>query len=429
MRWASLAHPKASLQLAYCLNAWPAHDARAALDGLRALALPLRRALAPGARFGLGLHLSARAAHELEHDAALFGELVDLLGEEQLYPFTWNAFPFGDFHAAGQKAGVFQPGWADTRRLEHTLRIARLAARLAGNASGPISISTHCGRHGAWRRGGAPEAEQLAAEANLARCAFGLARLAEQQGVQCLLALEPEPRSSCNDTAELGEFLGHVRERGAEVLGREADLAPARAAEVLVRHLGACLDACHGAVEFEQPSESLAQLERRGIALGKLQFSSALALREPARHALARARLLALDEPVYLHQVTARTHAGLVRVGDLNELARALEHADSPWLQADEWRCHFHVPVDLEAEQGLDTTRAHADELLRLALARADQRGGELHLEIETYTWSVLPGAPRASASESAALVERIAREYAHVARVLEAAGWARAAG
>ena len=56
-----------------------------------------------------------------------------------------------------------------------------------------------------------------------------------------------------------------------------------------------------------------------------------------------------MDEPRYLHQVTARTSSGtLLRAGDLPEMRSALgEVSGEAWWRDTELRCHFHVPVDL----------------------------------------------------------------------------------
>ncbi len=83
------------------------------------------------------------------------------------------------------------------------------------------------------------------------------------------------------------------------------------------------------------------------------------------------------------------------------------------------------MPVDREElGAGLRTTRAHADALLDALLdAPARWKSPELHVEIETYTWDVLPGSARGPGS----LVEGLEREYRHVIGRLEARGWARA--
>ncbi len=91
------------------------------------------------------------------------------------------------------------------------------------------------------------------------------------------------------------------------------------------------------------------------------------------------------------------------------------------WRGCDEWRCHFHVPVDLDAVGGLGTTRAQADAALQVVLAAPERWGTrELHVEIETYTWNVLPETARGAGE----LVDGLEREMRHVLSVLEGAGW-----
>jgi hypothetical protein len=157
-----------------------------------------------------------------------------------------------------------------------------------------------------------------------------------------------------------------------------------------------------------------------------MQFSSALRLSTPARRPGAVAQLLAMDEPRYLHQVTGLSPESRCQATDLPELGLELGGpAGDAWLACPEWRCHFHVPVDLESvgEDGISTTREHADRTLAAVLAQPARWGvGELHLEIETYTWAVLPGAARGAGD----LVDGLEREYAHVIGRLEAAGWGR---
>ena len=436
------------LRLGYGLNLHAPRTLAELEDGLTAVTLPLRARVAPNARFGVGMYLPAELAHALDpaRDAHALEPLAAFLVEHALDPFTFNAFPYERFQSDGLKERVFAPAWWERARLDYTLAVARIAVELAARgASGGaardagrhVSISTHCGQFGAFVEGSANE---LAAIAHFARAALELARLEDARGVRVVLALEPEPRSACNDLAALARFRPRLLERGARFLAGEHAVASSRAETLLARHVGACVDACHAAVEFEDASTA-----GRGTgALAKLQFTSALAVREPATNARGRAALLALDEPRFLHQVTGRRGAELLRARDLGELATGLER----WLACDEWRCHFHVPVDLEdardergAPLGLATTRAFADAVLeRVLRAPSAAPGGaegelgdlrELHLEIETYTWDVLPAFARGGANATAGerLVQGLAREYAHVQGVLARAGWTPAAG
>ena len=96
----------------------------------------------------------------------------------------------------------------------------------------------------------------------------------------------------------------------------------------------------------------------------------------------ARAQLLALDEPVYLHQTVERGPAGLTRHLDLPEALARVDDA-----RGREWRIHFHVPIFLDELQDFGTTQGFLREIL--ALHRAGPVTGQL--EVETYTWDVLP--------------------------------------
>jgi hypothetical protein len=404
MLWRHPAHDGRAVRLAYCLNLHPGETPAEILAGMRAVTLPLRERIASGRPFGVGMYVPAAAAAALavgDHNPAR-EELRGFLTEHGLDPFTWNAFPYGGFHSAGLKERVFEPTWAEPERVVFTTDVATLAADLAGEpAPGRhLSISTHTGMHSTRVAGGDPDL----AERALAVVAAGFAGLEQETGWRTVLSLEAEPRANCNDTREL-----------AAMRGRLAEQVPDPALE---RHLGACLDTCHAAVEFEPAEQALANATAHGAALGKLQFTSALALRDPGRDERARRRLLELAEPTFLHQVTGRSSNGLLRVGDLPEL----DATDAAWLACDEWRCHFHVPVDLaRVEGGLGTTRAAADELLDATLADPSRWGtDELHLEIETYTWDVLPG-PARGAGE---FVDGLEREYRHVLARLAAAGW-----
>jgi len=443
MRLEHPAHPGRSVRLAYCMNLVPAEDLLGVGDGIERLGIPLARRFGHGGAgegggFGIGLWIPLDAALPLAHAAGApeRRRFAELLVEHGLDAFTFNAFPTGRFHAPGLKERVFSPSWASAERLAFTLAVAEIAVACAdardeprGRDAGHLSISTHCGAFAASLQPG--DLDRCAE--GFALCLLRLAKLEEESGRRVVLALEPEPRSSANDTRELAAFVERVRVRAREVLGRGLPGMVGPSEELVDRYLGTCLDTCHAAVEFEEPAEALHRATASGTPLGKLQFTSALELVRPGADADARARLLALDEPVYLHQVTGRREGELLRAGDLPELARAVSAGDPAWLGCDAWRCHFHVPVDWgtlhEGDEGgegeesghLATTRAFSEAALAAALAAPERWGSrDLHVEVETYTWSVLPG-PRLSDER---LVDGLERELRHVLGRLERAGW-----
>jgi hypothetical protein len=109
--------------------------------------------------------------------------------------------------------------------------------------------------------------------------------------------------------------------------------------------------------------------------------------------AAARAALAAFDEPTYLHQVVARRGAELTRASDLPEALGRGAAADG-----EEWRVHFHVPIFVADLPGFGTTQDFLAQVL--ALHRAAPVSP--HLEVETYTWGVLPEALTRDGMEAA---------------------------
>ncbi|MBI3155322.1 MAG: metabolite traffic protein EboE [Burkholderiales bacterium] len=377
------------VHLGYCTNvhpgeSWP--EVRAALlTHVRAV----RERVCPEGDFGVGLRLSARAADELAQPAAL-EELQDLLRRQRMYVFTINGFPHGSFHATAVKEAVYRPDWRDPERLRYTERLADLlAALLPADGAVEGSISTVPGAFKPALRGAADKARIVEL---LLRQVAGLVALRERCGQRIALALEPEPCCMLETADEAVDFFGREL-HGPQAVRRVAaltGLAPALAEQALHDHLGVCWDLCHAAVEFEEPLASIGRLERAGIRIVKLQLSAGL--RAPAADAAARAALARFVDPVYLHQVVQRSAAApdaLRRVADLPDaLAGAPPAAGTP---AEEWRVHFHVPLFLERAEPLATTQPFVREVL----ARQRVQPVSHHLEVETYTWDVLPAALR----------------------------------
>ena len=399
MRFTHRAHPGKAVRLAYCLNVHPAQTLEGVVEGIEQITVPLRARLAPGGRFGVGLYLPA-SVFAADSEALIAQRLAPVCSRHELDAFTVNAFPYGDFHGAPLKERVFEPTWNQAERARWTCAVARVAASLPkpGPARSHLSISTHTGMHSS-AAGGADSGRGVALEIRRA-----VGELAQIQGERIVLALEAEPRANCGDTRELREFFAAHCNRSS-------------------RALGVCLDACHAAVEFEPPAQALLNACTSGAGLAKLQYTNALRLRDPARNHAGRAALFAMDEARYLHQVTGRGPEGFVRAGDLPEVAQAFARGDSKWTSCEEWRCHFHVPIDRAqlGVAGLETTRDATDELVELALRDPDRWGpDELHLEIETYTWDVLPTAARGERE----FIDSLEREYRHALALLARVGW-----
>jgi sugar phosphate isomerase/epimerase len=345
-----LRHPDGSLlHLAYCSNVHPADDLDGVAAQLERYAARVRERLDVPV-LGVGLWVAAPAlGADVDAAAARLRERLDALGLEVV---TLNGFPYRAFHADVVKLDVYRPNWADERRRDYTLGLARLLARLLPADVRDGSISTlPLGWRTEWS-----EADAAAGRLALEQVAFGLEELEEQTGKRIRLALEPEPGCTIETVVQAADFL--------------AGLAP--------EWIGVCVDACHLAVQFEAPDGALGLLDQAGVAVVKAQVSSALRVPAPAGED-GRAFLDDFAEPKFMHQVREVVGGGVVGVDDLPEAL------DGGLPAEDEWRVHFHVPVHA-AEH---TTQRELEATLA-ALA-----GGPApvtrHFEVETYTWGVLP--------------------------------------
>jgi sugar phosphate isomerase/epimerase len=286
--------------------------------------------------------------------------------------FTLNGFPYGDFHAAVVKQQVYQPDWADPRRLQYTHDLARLLAECLPAGQGEGTISTlPLGFKPDWT-----EARQQQALTALCRLVVSLAELRERGGRNIRVCLEPEP--------------GCVIESTDEALRLFVDELPLQArrlgipAELLDHHLGVCFDVCHQAVMFEDPAVALTRLQQAGIAIGKIQLSSALAVTRPDG-VTARAALAEFAEPKYLHQARTRmADGGLRGVMDLPAALAGELPTEAPW------RIHFHLPIQAATltRGELSTTQTVLEQTFDWLAAHPMVKP---HLEVETYTWQVLP--------------------------------------
>jgi sugar phosphate isomerase/epimerase len=370
----------AGAHLTYCTNIHPGEVLGDVEELLRTFVPDVKRRVSPDAPFGVGLRLAARAATELEAPGAL-ERVRSLLGESGLYVFTLNGFPYGAFHGTRVKERVYDPDWRTDERVRYTASLAHaLAALLPEGMDG--SISTVPGCFG-------PPARTPGAPAEMARklvsVAATLVTIERTTGKRLVLALEPEPACFLETTADAVAFFENELFGAASLaaLAEDTGLDVAGAERALRRHVGVCLDACHASVEFERPRDALAALDAAGIAVPKLQLSAGLRV-APADAAALQA-LRAFEDDVYLHQTVAKERDGsLVRFLDLDE---ALATAGDPARAApfSELRVHFHVPIFEPSLAPFSSTHDDLAELLRGAPALPP------HLEVETYTFGVLP--------------------------------------
>ena len=326
-------------------------------DALRAQGL-----LKPNEPYAIGLRLSALSAKELLESGAL-PDFKQWLEDEQCYVFTINGFPYGQFHSTRVKEDVYRPDWQTRERVEYTSQLFEIIGQLVPEGvAGSVSTSP---------------ASCKGFEVNLDPILDHYAEVAQVIEVAALkydrdlhLGIEPEPYCYLETTPETVAFFEQLRAKFPDL------------SEVIARRIGVNYDTCHMAIQYERASESLAAFQTAGIRLSKLHLSNAPTLSPKKVDELEIIR--GFDEPTYLHQVHAKTSSGeILRYKDLPD-ALACDRA----VEAEEWRVHFHIPLYANEGQLLGSTSEHLAE----ALAFLNQYPNACeHLEMETYTWGVMP--------------------------------------
>lgn len=341
----------ANTHIGFCLNIYPGESAAAVSDHIARECPRVKAAVSPDADMGIGLWLAAKAAAEFRTDPQRLRRQLD---DRDLYAFTVNAFPFGDFHKRPVKADVYIPDWSSSKRLAFTMDVAHILSQLLpegvdGSISTvPVAYGKTC----------PPNAME-----NLVAAAAALEEVESRTGRRIRLALEPEPDCFLEKADECIAFFHRLRRRNRSLVDR---------------YLGICLDVCHSAVQFEDPCDVLRRLAKAGIQVPKVQVSAALDMENPTAHDLAY--LKAFDDGIYLHQTRVRNeNASLLHYADLPDALAARPHGH--------WRVHFHVPLHFKAPGA--NVRSTAALLNPDFFQQVLQ--STTHLETETYTYSVLP--------------------------------------
>ena len=387
--------------LTYCTNIHPGERWNEVWTTLQTYLPTIRETLAPDQAFGIGLRLSHQACEEL-----LSGHQLERfqawLAENTYYVFTMNGFPYGGFHRQRVKDEVHRPDWTTPERLQYTLRLFDILARLLpGDMEGGISTSPLS--YKLWfPNETARDQVRAAATYHLAQVAEYLYRLHQTSGKLLHLDIEPEPDGFLENTQEVIHYFNQwLLPQGSAYLQRQLGISANEAERCLRTHIRMCYDVCHFAVAYERPREVFARWQEEGIKVGKIQLSAALnAELSPtvsARKEVHQA-FESLVESTYLHQVVARTTDR--QLIHYNDLSAALLHVDRPDIQ--EWRTHFHVPIFISAYGALAATQSDIEQVLAiLQEAPVGSQWLTQHLEVETYTWEVLPAAIRQGLADS----------------------------
>jgi len=349
--------------LTYCLNVHAGEAWKDQVEAIEQFIPPLKQSLCPNQPLGLGLRISAEAADELLVEGEI-DRFKELLHERGLYVFTINGFPYGAFHDTRVKEQVYFPDWTSRERLDYTLKLADILAQLLPeDCDGSISTVPL-----SFKSVTADATFYKQVYANLKALAKHFHTIEQNTGRRLHLGLEPEPCCTLETTKETLVFFKNLFENAEEP-------------EVLQRYIGVNFDCCHLALQFEEVSHSLRQLVDSGILISKVHLSAALELKDISD----LDRLKPFMEPTYLHQVKVQTPDGLISYVDLPDAL--LDLPKQKGATGSTARIHFHVPLGWEGEGVLQSTRALMDDSFWSWVA--GQEG--LHLEIETYTWDVLP--------------------------------------
>lgn len=383
--------------LTYCTNIhagekWDDHFA-----ALKANVPAIKRQLSPDKPFGIGLRLSHLASDALGKQERL-KEFKQWLQQSQCYVFVINGFPYGGFHHTKVKDQVHAPDWTTQDRVLYTIQLFNLLSELLPEGmEGGVSTSPLSYKH--WHENVREEKQQAfdTATENILKVVQDLIALRKSTGKLMHLDVEPEPDGLIGNGAEFISWYRHQLIPAAKpYLKKYLGLDEKAAVDAIHDHVQLCYDICHFAVGYEDHEAVLNELALQGIKVGRIQVSAALKA-DIAPNPLDRTKTIEafkqFNESTYLHQVVTRQEDGtLNRYPDLPE---ALAHAKDPGTR--EWRSHFHVPLFVKDYGLLQSTQSDIQKVLSIQ----KQKPFSPYLEVETYTWEVLPEKLRVPIQES----------------------------
>jgi len=383
--------------LTYCTNIHPGENWPSHFAALKQNFPGIKAQLSPGAPMGIGLRLSNVASTELDQFTAM-SQFKQWLADNDAYVFTMNGFPYGEFHHIVVKDQVHAPDWTTKLRVDYTLRMFRILFQLLPKGmDGGISTSPLSYRHWYSTQEELQEATSLATR-NILEVAAVLIKKYRETGVIMHLDIEPEPDGILETGGEFIQWYEQVLlPMGRDIVAKKFDVDEDEAENLIKQHITLCYDICHFAIGYEEHQNIIDQLAEKGIEVGKIQISAALKadLPQDADREAVRAAFDRFDEPTYLHQVVAKKVTGHVkRYPDLPE---ALADIENPLMV--QWRAHFHVPIFTEEYGLVQSTQSDIMDVLRIQKKNSFTN----HLEVETYTWGVLPDEKKLPINDSIA--------------------------
>ena len=359
--------------IGYCTNVHAGSNLEITRQNLQRHALQVKKNCAPESAMGIGLWLSDQAAIDMISRDQV-GPFRDWLAENGLLPFTFNGFPYGDFHQDEVKKLVYLPTWAEDSRREYSERLAQIQHELLpAGMEGSISTLPL-----GWKDENADDEFLDQCADQLIELAEFLADLEEKSGRLIYYCIEPEPGCVMQTSQSCVDFFQQ------RLLGKSSAKD-----EVVKRYLRVCHDICHSAVMFEDQHAFIRNITSSGIRIGKVQVSSAVHAvfndGDGEQNQGVLRDLGQFSEPRYMHQTVLKKRDGEIRFH--NDLPQAMEELNRDVGSFAEARVHFHVPIFLAEFGALKTSQTEILQCLE-----ATQSIPELiHYEAETYAWNVLP--------------------------------------
>lgn len=372
---------KEKLHLTYCTNIHPGQDWKSTFESIQKHVPDIKKEVSKDSAFGLGLRLSNKASEELEQGTNM-ADFKTWLSDNNLYVFTMNGFPYGNFHDERVKDMVHAPDWTTNDRLIYTIRLFRqLSELLPKGLNGGISTSPITYKYWHKTEEEVKKAFEVGAK-HMLQVAEHLFELENTTGKYMHLDIEPEPDGLLENSDEVLHFFSkYLVPLGINFFESRLGLGALEAEALIKKYITVCYDICHFSLAFEEPNDTFAKFKEQNIRVGKIQVSAALKIVFNGKDdELIWTELSQFNEPTYLHQVTEKIN-GVVKT--FSDLPMVLEGKGAH----QELRAHYHVPIFLEKYGTLFSTQDHILKTIKYIKSNPVSE----HLEIETYTWDVLP--------------------------------------
>lgn len=374
-----------SAHLTYCTNIHPGETWEAVFESLKQYAVNVKKEIGSQAPFGIGLRLSRKSATVLLQNNNLQG-FKTWLDQNELYVFTMNGFPYGDFHNTVIKDQVHAPDWTTKDRVDYTQDLMNILAYLLPEGmEGGVSTSPLSYKYWFDSQDAIDETTRKTS-GSLIQVVLQLIDIKKTTGKLLHLDLEPEPDGFLENTQEVIDFYhNYLLKDGVATVQKMIGCAAEEAKDHILNHLQICYDVCHFALAYEKPEFVISSFQNEGINIGKIQISAAIQCQKSDTVSVETQQscLRQFDEPTYLHQSVVKMNDG--HLEHFSDLSEGIEMMEDPNFE--ELRMHFHVPIFISDFQVLESTQRDIVDALKLWKKAPYSK----HLEVETYTWSILP--------------------------------------